>query len=281
MSLNPEWLRRVNNWRDELPQHFYRPLSAIALSGFVTKDQLTADEAARGPFRPMPKGATWGAKWEYGWFKGEFTFPPEAAGKRIACAWTWAAKALSISTGSCGRQRPTAHRDHPGDERHARRELPDPARRLCGTRPARRRRPGPPGRQTVPEPPDTPDGRGRPALASGRRRSISSGWTWRRCIRSARTLTPTRCAWPRSTPACATSRSWSTLNCRPTRWWQRSEARAAPQAAAGVRQWLHVPEPLRLRPRAHRRGLAVAAGGDGAQDGAHLLHPARADGRVP
>jgi alpha-mannosidase len=84
MSLNPEWLRRVTNWRDELPQHFYRPLSVIELSGFVTKDQLTPDETLAGAFRPMPKDTKWGAKWEYGWFRGTFTLPPEAAGQRIA-----------------------------------------------------------------------------------------------------------------------------------------------------------------------------------------------------
>jgi alpha-mannosidase len=83
MSLNPEWLRRVNNWRDELPQHFYRPLGVISLNGFVTKDQLTPDEALAATFQAMPKGTKWGAKWEYGWFNGAFTLPPEAAGERI------------------------------------------------------------------------------------------------------------------------------------------------------------------------------------------------------
>ncbi len=83
MSLNPEWLRRVTNWRDELPYHFYRPLGAVALSGFVTKAQLTAEEALAHDFAPMPVGTRWGAKWEYGWFKGAFTLPPEAAGRRI------------------------------------------------------------------------------------------------------------------------------------------------------------------------------------------------------
>ena len=52
MSLNPEWLRRVTNWRDELPQHFYRPLGVVALSGFVTKEQLTAEQAQAARLRP-------------------------------------------------------------------------------------------------------------------------------------------------------------------------------------------------------------------------------------
>jgi alpha-mannosidase len=83
MTLNPEWLRRVTNWRDELPLHFYRPLGVVALNGFVTLEQLTAEDALKGPFQPMPSGARWGAKWEYGWFRGACTLPPEAAGERI------------------------------------------------------------------------------------------------------------------------------------------------------------------------------------------------------
>ena len=34
-------------------------------------------------FVPMQAGTAWGAKWEYGWFKGEFVLPAEAAGERI------------------------------------------------------------------------------------------------------------------------------------------------------------------------------------------------------
>ncbi len=83
MSLNLEWLHRVNNWRAELPQHFYRPLGAVAMSGFATREQLTAEEALAGVFRPMPTGTRWGAKWEYGWFKGAFILPPQAAGQRV------------------------------------------------------------------------------------------------------------------------------------------------------------------------------------------------------
>ncbi|MBN1581520.1 MAG: alpha-mannosidase, partial [Anaerolineae bacterium] len=81
--LTIEWKRRVDNWRQELPNHVYRPLGPIALSGFVTKDQLTVDEAMQGEFQPFPDGTRWGAKWEYGWFKGQVTLPEEARGKRI------------------------------------------------------------------------------------------------------------------------------------------------------------------------------------------------------
>ncbi len=84
MSLTIEWARRIDNWRNELKRHFYRPLGGLRLEGFVTKEQLTVDEARRGPWKPMPPGTAWGAKWEYGWFRGEVILPAEAAGRRIA-----------------------------------------------------------------------------------------------------------------------------------------------------------------------------------------------------
>ena len=83
MTLTTEWLDRFGRWRDELPRHFYRPLGAVEMTGFVTDAQLTPDEALSREFAPMPTGTAWGAKWEYGWFKGEFVLPAEAAGERI------------------------------------------------------------------------------------------------------------------------------------------------------------------------------------------------------
>ena len=81
--LTPEWRRRIDNWRRVLREHVYVPLGDVPVSGFVTKEQLTVEEAAQREFTPMPTGTKWGAKWEYGWFKGQVTLPPEAAGKRI------------------------------------------------------------------------------------------------------------------------------------------------------------------------------------------------------
>ncbi|NLG50513.1 MAG: alpha-mannosidase [Chloroflexi bacterium] len=83
MSLTIEWGRRIDNWRNELPRHFYRELGEIAFSGFITTEQLTVQEAAQQQFAPMPPGTPWGAKWEYAWFKGELTLPESAAGQRI------------------------------------------------------------------------------------------------------------------------------------------------------------------------------------------------------
>jgi len=83
MALNEEWTRRVDEWQKVLWKDLYRPLGEITLSGFVTKEQLSADEALQRKFSPMPTGTAWGGKWEYAWLKGEVTLPKEAAGKRI------------------------------------------------------------------------------------------------------------------------------------------------------------------------------------------------------
>ena len=82
--LTIEWRRRIDNWRKELPNHLYRPLGAVELSGFVTREQLTIEQAAHGNFVPMPPGTEWGAKWEYGWFRGQVVLPEEARGQRVA-----------------------------------------------------------------------------------------------------------------------------------------------------------------------------------------------------
>lgn len=86
MALTLEWGHRIDRWREELARHFYHPLGTVALSGFVTRDQLTAEEALRGDFAPMPPGTEWGGKWEYGWFKGQVVLPDAAAGTRVVLA---------------------------------------------------------------------------------------------------------------------------------------------------------------------------------------------------
>ena len=83
MALTPEWKKRVDGWRKELPKHFYRKLATVEMAGFATREQLKPQEALQGPFGPMPVGTRWGAKWEYAWFKGEVVLPKGAAGGRV------------------------------------------------------------------------------------------------------------------------------------------------------------------------------------------------------
>ena len=59
MSLNVEWRQRVNAWIKELANHFYRKLSDVQLSGFVTDEQLSPETAADRNFAPMPEGTQW------------------------------------------------------------------------------------------------------------------------------------------------------------------------------------------------------------------------------
>ena len=83
MTLTAEGKRRIDRWREELPRHFYRALGAVNMAGFTTTAQLTAEEAHRHTFHPTPPGTRWGAKWEYGWFRGEVVLPEEGKGRRI------------------------------------------------------------------------------------------------------------------------------------------------------------------------------------------------------
>jgi alpha-mannosidase len=93
MSLNPEWRDRIAHWRRVLHNLCYRPLGQVQLAGFTTLGHLRPEDALKEQFYPMPPGACWGQTWEYGWFRGEFSLPPTAAGERIA---------LNLQTGSEG-----------------------------------------------------------------------------------------------------------------------------------------------------------------------------------
>lgn len=115
MTLTPEWRRRIERWRKVLRELWFHPLGEVVLEGFTTLDYLTAEAAGAEPFRPMPPGTPWGAKWEYAWFRGELVLPAEAAGQRcVLCLDTggesliwidgrpvgardWAHKALTLT----------------------------------------------------------------------------------------------------------------------------------------------------------------------------------------
>ena len=157
MSLTSEWSRRIDNWRRELPNHFYRELGEVPVSGWVTKEQLSPEEALRGPFQPMPVGTRWGAKWEYGWFQGEVVLPPEAAGQRIVLKPDVGGESIVFVNGLAAGARDhehteitLAHAGRPGQRYHILIEsYAGHGPRVSGTGPV------PPGRVTVPEPPPT------------------------------------------------------------------------------------------------------------------------------
>lgn len=113
MSLNPEWARRIADWNKLLREHFVQPLGALPLSGFTTREHLSPREAARGKFRPMPTGATWGGKWEYGWFKTRVVLPRAVVGRRIVARLNPGGEGLVFINGKvagsrgCGRDEVT------------------------------------------------------------------------------------------------------------------------------------------------------------------------------
>jgi alpha-mannosidase len=99
MSLTKEWQNRITHWNNALWRICYEPLESLELSGFITRKHLTATQASKRRFHPMPVGTAWGAIWEYGWFKCEFSMPDQANGRRIVLHMNPAAK--SPEDGEC------------------------------------------------------------------------------------------------------------------------------------------------------------------------------------
>ncbi|MGD2175393.1 MAG: glycoside hydrolase family 38 C-terminal domain-containing protein [Candidatus Brocadiaceae bacterium] len=83
MSLTSEWRERVEHWRDELAGHVYLPLGSVGWEGFTVREHLSAEQARRGAFEPMPAGSRWGGKWEYGWFRTQIVVPEDARDRPV------------------------------------------------------------------------------------------------------------------------------------------------------------------------------------------------------
>lgn len=81
--MHSEWKGRLAHWLETLRQDFYLPLGQIEIEGFLTTEHLSAEEAAKGDFKPMPAGTQWGHSFEYCWMHGKVTLPEVAQGKRI------------------------------------------------------------------------------------------------------------------------------------------------------------------------------------------------------
>lgn len=99
LPFSKEWGSRIKSWMLELLNHFYIKLGTIELSGFTTMDFLTYEEALNRHFSPMPQGSKWGAKWEYGWFKGSVKLPDEALGRRIVIMMDTGAEGIVFVNG--------------------------------------------------------------------------------------------------------------------------------------------------------------------------------------
>ncbi|NLD71154.1 MAG: alpha-mannosidase [Chloroflexi bacterium] len=155
MTLTPEWRDRIDAWREELPRQFYEPLGEVPLEGYTTTEQLRLEEALDGPFRPMPEGTAWGAKWEYAWFRGSLTLPDAAKGRRIALRPQAGGESVVYVNGAAAGAQDRQHSEitlarsgSPGE----RYDIAIETYAGHGPRVAHAG-PIPPGRETVPEPP--------------------------------------------------------------------------------------------------------------------------------
>ncbi len=83
MTLNPEWRRRIENWRNALPRLFYSELGELELSNFTTDGSMLPGEAKKKAFKKIKPGDVWGTEWQLGWFKGTVAVPKNAKGQRI------------------------------------------------------------------------------------------------------------------------------------------------------------------------------------------------------
>lgn len=108
MSLAPEWSDRIKRWTETLKSCIYRKADTVQLKGFVTREQLTLQQAGRRAFKPVQGGTSWGAKWTYAWFRCSITVPPGVAGRMIvfksgvsgeALVWVDGVEAGSVSWG--------------------------------------------------------------------------------------------------------------------------------------------------------------------------------------
>lgn len=111
MALTIEWTRRIDAWRKEIKRHVYRPLGDLTLEGYATTEQLTAAQAAKGAFVPMPPGTRWGAKWEYAWFRAAVEVPKAGAGRRIVACPDFGGEALVFVDGKAAAAHDREHRE--------------------------------------------------------------------------------------------------------------------------------------------------------------------------
>ncbi len=83
MNIGRQWEDRLRIWGEQFEKHIVKRHALLPVSFFVTMEHLPYETAMRGAFVPAPVGTKWGGKWEYGWFKAEFTVPQALAGKRL------------------------------------------------------------------------------------------------------------------------------------------------------------------------------------------------------
>lgn len=81
-----QWNDRFAICAKELPKHYFRIVQTLSVSGFMTMERLTFEEACsqeKEKAVPVMPGMSWGKRWEYGWFFIRWTVPEELAGEHL------------------------------------------------------------------------------------------------------------------------------------------------------------------------------------------------------
>ncbi|MCI6041354.1 MAG: glycosyl hydrolase-related protein [Clostridiales bacterium] len=81
--MHSEYTSRLAHWQRVLAEDFYQPLEVLRFEGFYTMEYLTPEQAAKGPFAPVPEGLRWGKTWEYMWLRTQIVLPAAAEGEAI------------------------------------------------------------------------------------------------------------------------------------------------------------------------------------------------------
>jgi alpha-mannosidase len=81
------------------------------MEGFITLEQLTLEQAIKHEFNIMNPGTAWGAKWEYGWFRGTLMLPDEATGKRIVLVTEVGGEGIIYVNGAAAGARDRMHKE--------------------------------------------------------------------------------------------------------------------------------------------------------------------------
>lgn len=83
MSLNQEYIRKIECYLDNIEKRIFKPICNLALEGFVTKERLSLSDAKKYDRIEYRKDEKWGKRWEYLWLFCSCKISSEYTGKRI------------------------------------------------------------------------------------------------------------------------------------------------------------------------------------------------------
>lgn len=86
IDMGRQWSDRLQIWSEQFDRHICRKCCALDTEFFCTMDHLTQAQAQARSFSPVRPGMTWGRKWEYGWFRADFTVPGGLDGQKLVLA---------------------------------------------------------------------------------------------------------------------------------------------------------------------------------------------------